>query len=194
MHNAYCTHIICLCKWYAFCCTTSNQSVLALISTSTHTQTCIRIWLANTYLHVECLNKTAHVCIFLARHPCVQKTHIRQRKMIDTQPMCAKDTEQTEENDWHTTPVCTSKPWACKMLSLVPSHLKHLDGTSHHKQTWSGEPKDISPWKRWACSHHLWSASKTGQEFCTLPYMSLPPLYCPAWDWDTWLFSPRWCK
>ena len=122
-----------------------------------------------------------------AHHPCVQKTHIRQRKMIDTQPMCAKDTEQKEDNYWHTTPVCKSKPWACKMLSLVPSHLKHLDGTSHHKQTWSGEPKDICPWKLWACSHHLWSASKTWQESCTLPCMFPPALCCPTLDLETLL-------
>jgi hypothetical protein len=29
----------------------------------------------------------------------VQKTQIRQMKIIDTQPMCAKDSEQKEEND-----------------------------------------------------------------------------------------------
>ena len=37
MHNAYYTHIICVCKWYAFCCSTINQSVLALRGPSTHT-------------------------------------------------------------------------------------------------------------------------------------------------------------
>ena len=47
---------------------------------------------------------------------------------------------------WHTTPVCKSKPSACNMLSFVPSHLKHLDGTPHHKHTWSAEPKDTCPW------------------------------------------------
>ena len=90
-------------------------------------------------------------------------------------------------NKRHTTLVCKSKPSAWKMLSFVPPHLKHLDGTSHHKHTWSAVPKDISPWKRWACSHHLWSASKTWQESCTLPCMSPPPLCCHSLDLETWL-------